>query len=107
LIDQTLFIPKGLGEELRHHYLPLRHNQPWLFTDLVHVKVAEQRPYLYTSGRDAFLNSINDRSLRKQLKTTLKAAAMRERQTRREQQQQQTYADDLQSGAVTDEEDAI
>jgi hypothetical protein len=107
---QTYTLPKGLGEELRQHSLPLRNNQPWLFTDLVHVKVAEQRPYLYTSGRDAFLKSINDRFLRKQLKTTLnavKAAAVRERHTRREQQQPQTYADDLQSGAVTDEEDAI
>jgi hypothetical protein len=106
---QTYTLPKPLSEELRQHYLPPRHNQPWLFTDFVHAKVAEQRLYLYTSGRDAFLKSINDRFLRKQLKSTLnavKVAAVREHQTRREQQQQQTYADDLQSGAVTDEEDA-
>jgi hypothetical protein len=106
---QTFTLPKALSEELRQHYLPPRHNQPWLFTDLVHARVAEQRPYLYTSGRDAFLKSINDRFLRKQLKTTLnavKAAAVRERQTRREQQQQQTYTDDLQAGAGSDEEDA-
>lgn len=105
----TFTLPKALSEELRQHYLPPRHNQQWLFTDLVHAKVAEQQPYLYTRGRDAFLKSINDRFLRKQLRTTLnkvKSAAARDRQIRREQQQQQTHADDLQAGAGSDEEDS-